>query len=1065
MHGPWGRLGAAALLVAITASGAAGSAAQASVTRVGTTVAAAAAPAAQLAVDQTTVPSAVPGITPDVTGGATLAIAKVGNKVVVGGSFTGVTDSTGASTDYVQPYIFAFDATTGLVDPAFRPVLSGPVNALLPGPDGASVYIGGNYTYASTTAKNLVRLNLATGRGYPGFRTPVLNGVVNDLQISGSRLFVAGTFTKAAATAHAGLAAVSAATGAVDHAYLKIALAGHHNYPRGATKAPVGAVSLAITPNGAKMVAIGNFKTADGKARDQIVMVNLGSTAAVVDPNWRTTRYEPACSYRAFDFYVRDVDFSPDGSYFVVAATGAGYAGTLCDGAARFNTADVGQSVQPFWIAATGCDTLLSVEITTAAVYVGGHSKWMNAPNTGCSANAQQAQVARPGLAALQPGSGLPMTWNPGRHPRGHGAGVVLATADGLYVGSDTDYVGNRKYRRAKIAYFPLAGGYAPTTQAAGVLPGRLVQLNGSAGASAMTARTFTGSTATAPTTATVPGGTSFVSTVGGFMIGNRFVYGNTVTKALYYRTFDGTRFGAEVLIDPYNDPLWSTISVEGGTLTYRGKLPDFYSQLATVTGLTFVKDRIYYTLANNPGLYWRWFSPDSLIVGAAQFQVAGAPDMKYTKGMFYAAGGLYRGMTTQPYLYRLAFAGLAPSGGFTQLTGSGLATGGPFGAGALFLAPPANPAPVASFTSSCAGLTCSVDGTASTDAGGSVQTWQWTFGDGSTATGPTVSHLYATAASYPVTLTVTDNQGSPNSVARTVRTRVAPNAVFSLGCTQLACTVDGSASSDPEGTALAWAWDFGDGSASAGATAAHSYAAPGTYAATLRVTDGDGQTATTGRSLTVASESISFRGASSVNDNVQVLSTTVPASVQSGDLLLVALTTGTGIAGMPEGIPGLTLTGSTTVPSAMTTTVWQAVAADGAAGSTVSMTLSDTGSLSGSLSVIAYGGTSTTSPVRSYTGTFDSLSRTDHLSPDTTVQDRDVVVSLWGDKGATTTAWTAPAGSVVRDTIVGVGPGHYSTLVTDRGAPEVAGTWTGLTADTDAASRGAAATIVLTAR
>ena len=70
---------------------------------------------------------------------------------------------------------------------------------------------------------------------------------------------------------------------------------------------------------------------------------------------------------------MRDVDFSPDGSYFVVAATGAGFPGTLCDSAARLDTAVTGQTVEPVWVAYTGQDTLLSVAVTDTAVYVGGH--------------------------------------------------------------------------------------------------------------------------------------------------------------------------------------------------------------------------------------------------------------------------------------------------------------------------------------------------------------------------------------------------------------------------------------------------------------------------------------------------------------------------------------------------------------------------------------------------------------------------------------------------------------------------------------------------------------------
>ncbi|MGK5114684.1 PKD domain-containing protein [Geodermatophilus sp. CPCC 205506] len=73
----------------------------------------------------------------------------------------------------------------------------------------------------------------------------------------------------------------------------------------------------------------------------------------------------------------------------------------------------------------------------------------------------------------------------------------------------------------------------------------------------------------------------------------------------------------------------------------------------------------------------------------------------------------------------------------------------------------PPNQAPTASFTTAAAGLTLAVDGAASTDADGTVAGHAWTFGDGGTGTGATAEHTYAAAGTYPVTLTVTDDDGA----------------------------------------------------------------------------------------------------------------------------------------------------------------------------------------------------------------------------------------------------------------------------------------------------------------
>ena len=82
---------------------------------------------------------------------------------------------------------------------------------------------------------------------------------------------------------------------------------------------------------------------------------------------------------------------------------------------------------------------------------------------------------------------------------------------------------------------------------------------------------------------------------------------------------------------------------------------------------------------------------------------------------------------------------------------------------------PPANQPPVASSTVTCSSLSCSFSGTGSTDPDGTVVRYDWSFGDGSTGTGATVSHTYADAGSYQVTLTVTDDRGATGSTTRTV--------------------------------------------------------------------------------------------------------------------------------------------------------------------------------------------------------------------------------------------------------------------------------------------------------
>jgi len=72
---------------------------------------------------------------------------------------------------------------------------------------------------------------------------------------------------------------------------------------------------------------------------------------------------------------------------------------------------------------------------------------------------------------------------------------------------------------------------------------------------------------------------------------------------------------------------------------------------------------------------------------------------------------------------------------------------------------PPANAAPVASYTWSCAGgkgKNCTFDGSSSTDDKG-VTAYSWAFGDGTTGSGVSVTHRFASTGQRAVTLTVTD--------------------------------------------------------------------------------------------------------------------------------------------------------------------------------------------------------------------------------------------------------------------------------------------------------------------
>jgi hypothetical protein len=64
------------------------------------------------------------------------------------------------------------------------------------------------------------------------------------------------------------------------------------------------------------------------------------------------------------------------------------------------------------------------------------------------------------------------------------------------------------------------------------------------------------------------------------------------------------------------------------------------------------------------------------------------------------------------------------------------------------------------------AGKPVDFDGSASTDDG-SIATFTWEFGDGSTGAGATATHTYATPGAYEITLWVTDDAGQQGSLTK----------------------------------------------------------------------------------------------------------------------------------------------------------------------------------------------------------------------------------------------------------------------------------------------------------
>ena len=607
--------------------------------------------------------------TPNVADGRVYAILDLGSKVIVGGSFTQVT-SKGSSTVLTRRYLFAFDKATGVVDSGFVPTLDGEVRTLLAGPTSGTVYAGGKFlTVNGNPHRGLTLLYAGTGGRVTSFAPPAINGPVSDLAVHpNGKLLVGGTFTKIGSSIRQGLASLGAGGGALD-SYLTVPLVGHHNWDGDGAKKSVGVERFALSPSGDRLVVIGNFKTAAGLARDQIVSISTPWSGPASVDQWQTDSFATPCNASSFDSWVRDIQYAPDGAYVVVAATGGVYPGTLCDTVSKWwlpgDGSDPGGAGQkPAWVTASGGDTFLSTAVTEQAVYVGGHIRWVNNP-TGRDA-AQPGAIGRASIAAFDPATGLPYTWNPGRNPRGFGVTELYATPDGLWLGYDTDYLGNVQYKRQRIGFFPLSGGAAVPPNTVTDLPGHVYLAAEGTTATDVRVRTYHGPGDVTASQPVESGGTDWRTSRGGFWVGGSVYYGLGDGK-LYRRTFDGTTWGTPSALDPYHDtdgvtPDWDDVS-NGKGGTYAGANPDFYgAELASVTGMGFDRGRLYYTKTGSSALYWRWFTPSSGAVSAQRFVAATSGFGDVAGAVFVVDDTLYVSRIDGA-LYQMPFAGGAPSG------------------------------------------------------------------------------------------------------------------------------------------------------------------------------------------------------------------------------------------------------------------------------------------------------------------------------------------------------------------------------------------------------------------
>jgi PKD repeat protein len=141
--------------------------------------------------------------------------------------------------------------------------------------------------------------------------------------------------------------------------------------------------------------------------------------------------------------------------------------------------------------------------------------------------------------------------------------------------------------------------------------------------------------------------------------------------------------------------------------------------------------------------------------------------------------------------------------------------------------------------------------------------TYAWDFGDGTSGSGQVTTHQYRTVATFAASLTVTDARGATavKTTGITVAVGTPPTTVdFTMSPSNPGVNqtifFNASASRAATGrTLVSYDWDFGKGTSGTGVTVTKTYAEPGTYTITLKVTDDAAAFASTTKTLVVGSD------------------------------------------------------------------------------------------------------------------------------------------------------------------------------------------------------------------
>ncbi|MGY1615778.1 PKD domain-containing protein [Geodermatophilus sp. SYSU D00691] len=813
------------------------------------------------------------------TNGVVWSMVAVGNTVYATGSFTTATPA-GGGAGTPRANLLAFDIRTGALINSFNHTLNGQGRIIVASPDGSRIYVGGDFTTVDGVARgHIAAFDVATGALVPGF-APTTNQAVYSIAVQGSTVYAGGNFTSAGGQSRTRLAAFSATNGALT-GWAPTA----NNTVRG----------IVVDPTGTRIVLGGQFDQVNGVTAYSLASVSTSGGDTVPQPwginnhgdpagAWSLKMYGGVAYATVYAYQVGNVEgvvaFNPTTMDLVWMndCHGDPY-DTWSDGTVLYNAnhahdcSTAGSFPDPAprtWQRATAM-TVAATGTLTATTDLPRYTSWEGRPS--------------PTILHFWP------TINAGTYTQQfQGPWSVAGSGDYVVFGGEFTSVNGRAQsglvRFAKSSVAPNDRGPELSAaqmrpQATSVTAGKVEVVWPSSwdmDNENLTYQLFRNG-------GTTPIHTATVSSAWWTMPQQRFTDTVPAGSTATYRV---------VVTDPFGNTVTSAVS---------------NSVAAASTTSAYANG----VLADGPAQYWRLGES----TGTTAYDHVGTANLTEGAGVARGTAGAVAGDTaitldgTTAGLAATAATVTTPgdafsveawvrtsssAGGLVAQYGEDLAaadvantdralyvdSGGRVSFGLSSRAPTAPRAttyktvrsaePVTDgqwhhlvATVGSTGTVLYVDGeqvaadATMTRANTRVGPAYWMFGGGTVASGvpdapagPSLTGAIDEVAVYPVALS-SAQVAQHFALATGTAANTAPTASFTETVSGLEVSVDGNASSDPDGSVGSWSWNWGDGTAAgSGATATHAYAAAGTYPVTLTVTDDDGATATATRDVTV---------------------------------------------------------------------------------------------------------------------------------------------------------------------------------------------------------------------